>query len=372
MNYCPNCGVEISNSANFCSECGEQIGEEIDRGTASGTDAAQRNAQTSTDRIQLNTGSSAERIYNTENISYYLNVDHKYTLLAKAGFAALVLLAFWVGSAVDSRVVTVLGLGLIVIAGVLFSPDDSLAIGTLADKDEIDTDDPDVVETDFLEKTSNHISIEGAISSPFYKLGYTYHFLKENIISIERFDSINKLWPTVALLSGIVGLAVAYVWVDSEPTVADVNTAISIGIVSNAIACVGVLYLYYGVYTLRSYLSKKEISIYLISGFFTVLFLPLWWQLPRSKIKAAEYSTLMMIGAVEDVQLLSVILGSVSVLLVASILYLPPPGVLISLPSNEQIQFPVTEEDAETVITEFGGVPPNERSETGDGENDRT
>lgn len=354
MNYCQNCGVELGDSANFCPECGKQLGSEdateIERGTEHLTDVSRQDPQGSTERIQLDTGSATERIYNIDNISYFQNLNHRYTLLAKAGFGVLVVLAIGAGLVIDDLVISLIGILFIATAWGVFSPDDGLVIGTLADKDEIDTADPDVAEADFLAKTSDQISIEGTIRSSVYELEYTYHFLKRNVISIERFASINKLWPIAALLLGGLGLVAAYLLVDSDPTIGDVNTAITVSIVSNLVICVGAFYVYYGVHPIQSYLSRRELSVYFGGGFVPFVSLPLWFLI-RDELN--DFSSLVASGGVQEVQFLSVILLGVSVLLVVSILYLPPPGVLLSLPSEEQIQFSMTDGDAGTVIEEF-------------------
>ena len=66
-----------------------------------------------------------------------------------------------------------------------------------------------------------------------------------------------------------------------------------------------------------------------------------------------EFSSLIASGSVQEVQLFSAVLMGSSVLLIILVLSLPPAGVLISLPSNEQIQFSMTDEDARTIIEEF-------------------
>nr|WP_276261545.1 zinc ribbon domain-containing protein [Haloglomus sp. DT116] len=354
MNYCQNCGVELGDSANFCPECGVQLGvedaAETERESGHRTDVSRQQPQDATERIQLDTGSATDRIYNIDNISYFQHLNHRYTLLAKAGFGVLVVLAVGVGLAIEDLVVTLIGVLFIATAWGVFRPDDGLAIGTLADKDEIDTDDPDLAEAEFLEKTSDQLSVEGTVRSSIYELEYTYHFLKRNVISIERFDSINKLRPIATLLLGSVGLAAAYLLVDSDPTIGDVNTAITISIVSNLVICVGVLYLYYGVYPLQPYLSRGELAVYFGGGFVPFVSLPMWF-LTRDELN--EFSSLVASSAVQEVQLFSMILLGVSVLLVVAILYLPPSGVLLSLPSEEQVQFSMTDEDVGTVIEEF-------------------
>jgi len=356
MNYCPNCGVQINDSANFCSECGEQIETETAVVTEHGIERhpgmAQRKDRRSTGRVQLNTVPGAERIYNIENISYFQNLNQDYILLANAGFVALVISALGAGAAVDNSVITIVGIFVAVTAWSVLSPDDGLVIGTLANKDEIDTDNPNTVETDFLEKTSNQISIRGVIRSPLYELEYTYHFLKKNVISIERFGSLNRIWPVLASVLGIGGLATAYMLVNSEPTVGNINMAVSIGIISNLVICGGAIYLYYGIYSnsIQFYFSKVEAYIYFVSGFIPFLLVPFWFFILE---ELNDFSSLVASGSVQEVQLFSAVLTGSSVLLIILMLSLPPAGVLISLPSNEQIQFSMTDEDARTIIEEF-------------------
>lgn len=354
MDYCPNCGAEVGNSVNFCSDCGERLQTETTDGAAGeaeyNTVETQRTSRSSTDRIQLDTGPGTDRIYNLENISYFQALKNEYSLLAKAGFALFVVLAFlgWVVS--ESEAIIVGSLVLVLVVWSVFNPDDGLAIGTLADRDEIDTDDPDAVEADFLEKTSGQISISGTISSSLYELGYTYHFLKKNIISIERFESMNKLWPTLALLLGVSGLGVVYTWVNSDPTVADANRAITVGLISHLVLCVGTAYFFYGVYPTLSYFSQSQIVAYHLSGLLIFVSLPGWFLI-RDELN--EFSSLIASGAVGEIQILSILLTVLSISLIAFILYLPPPGVLISLPSDEQVPFSMTDKDVMRVLREF-------------------
>lgn len=384
MKYCPECGNELAGNPNFCPECAEPIakrqseprGEQQQtrpQDKRSQTETPQKGAQTesreqvavglqdsgeqetagSDDRIAIDTGPGAQRFYNLTNLSYFQNLTFGYTLLAKALFAAAGVVILWIGLEIDSTPFLFAGGIAIWAIWDQFSPQDDVAIGTIADRDTIETDDPNTVEQEFVEKTSTQISVKGAVQSPFYRLDYIYHFLDQNVISVERFDSIDKRRSLLLIAAGVVTVLLSVLMVDSSSSDSVITLAVAIGIVGNVAMAAGGGYASKGVQKIKGTLTSRQRIVFVYGLISTTAFL----SLPMFTL----YTTYDRLGSGytltrdfhEMIQFSATLSIIAAIILCGLIVLTPRPGVLISLPSDEQVHFTMSDEDVEEVVGRF-------------------
>ncbi|MCU4744161.1 zinc ribbon domain-containing protein [Natronoglomus mannanivorans] len=384
MNYCSECGTELVDDPNFCPECGEpiakrqaqsqgkrnQTGSQVirrqtdfqDKGRQTDSreqvaerpqDPGEQETTESVDRIAIDTGPGAQRFYNLNNLSYFQNLTFEYTLLAKGLFGVAGLVILWIGLEIDSTpFLTAGGIAIWAIWN-RFSPEDGVAIGTVADRDMIETDDPDTVEHEFVEKTSGKISVRGAIQSSFYQLNYVYHFLDQNVISVERFDSIDKRRSLLLITSGVAIVLLSVLLVDPNPSDSTITIAVAIGIFGNLVIGAGGTYASTGVQEIKGALTSQQriVFVYGLSSTTFFLLLPIFTLYNTYDALGSRYTLTM--DLYESVQFSATYSIVAAIILCGLILLTPGSGALISLPSDEQVHFTMSDEDVEEVIGRF-------------------
>ena len=358
MSYCSNCGAELNRDVNFCSECGEQVGasEPASQTETTATETSEGTGTTSVDRISINTGAGSDRFYTINSITYFQNLDFQYSLLAKAMFAVLALLVVVVVYWTDSLMYLSGGAFYLAVLWYVLRPDNGLAIGTLAERDQISTDVPDVVEREFLEKTSEQISIEGVVRSRFSRLEYVYHFLRDKVISVERFKSINRFRLLSIVFTASVILLFTFVLARWMPSDGVILLSILLTVLATLILVVGVVYTMVEIAKIRSVFTawKKYLAgLYILSNGVLIGFVTSFiaWEELNSSYSTMS-STQAELASI-PIQVGSGILLILAGLLCVIILRVPHSGVLISLPSGEKVQFSMSDEDVETVVEEF-------------------
>lgn len=357
MEYCPSCGTKLSDAPNFCPDCGQTL----ERSSLNNSEVEVQNQpdlsqrKTQSDRITVNTGLGSERIYNLDNITYFEKLELKYTLLGKAIFIIVAIVWIWFTNAIESiwftngiESIAMMSIGLVVIAATWYnSRKDQLVIGTTADRDSISTDDPNAVESDFVRKTSKQISMEGRIKSEIRQLDYTYHFLPENMISVEKFESINRKRLILLTSFVIVMLLLSVQLVTDDASEGTALTAGAIGFISTIIISIMYLYTWGKISQNEGELVNEKQGLYSrgLSVLFWILFFSLiFWVV---SFAMSDWSDPQVVEILSSVSILS------GIILLLVILDAPHPGVLISLPNDEQVHFSMSKADAETLIEEF-------------------
>jgi len=155
-------------------------------------------------------GREATRHYNVDNLAY-LEVEGGETKSVLSLLLGVILLLLGglgaVLALVNGGMSSGIGLfGLIFLLGLLliayyYSDSDEIELGTTTRREQLEVHDASSLESEFVERTSDTITIEGTDDKLLSSTTYRYHFVPDNIISIERQQS-NVTLPEWAVIGG--------------------------------------------------------------------------------------------------------------------------------------------------------------------------
>ena len=360
MPYCSSCGVSVKTDASFCSGCGEElklVAEEYPESSV-----PSHEDQYTNERISISTGRGSNRVYNLDNVSYYQKLNSHYSLVAKVVLALLAGSLIWITYTSNSLWPVGILVAMVLLLWYYIRIQNALVIGTLASRDLIETDSTERVEAEFVEKTPEKISIRGTILGRLFNLEYQYHFVKQNIVSIERTADLFSLKPVILFLTGIAVIVSSIIvgQVPTDLTESTLRLAIYLSLIGGIILLIGTLLVARKIPTLLSVTERKIWRLGAALTVFNVLIIlggagQLLGVLERMAGPTAPIGlgmTPMEIYANEaSFAGLFLIVWAIPVLILA--VFIPRAGVLISLPNEERSRFEMTQEDAEEVVSAF-------------------
>ncbi|WP_246084317.1 hypothetical protein [Salinadaptatus halalkaliphilus] len=226
----------------------------------------------------------------------------------------------------------------------VLSPRNGLSIGTLGGRDDLTTDDPARLESEFTSKTPTNISMSGSVNTSLYAVNYTYHFVKANVVSVEQRASLYSRKAVVGVSLGVILSAIGF-----AQTVDGSAQAVGLVYFGGLVLLIGGSYPILKFRTLLNLFDSVRSAI-------TVTFLLTYYSgilIGVSRLLSAEQGISRASAISDTASLVSgwfVLLG----LLMTIYLYaLPREGLLVSLPNGERLSFQVTPEDAKRAVNEF-------------------
>lgn len=231
--YCQKCGQRLIGDPNFCPQCGERIQDVPDKSIEppggstvdkSSEQATTENSRTISFSIKDGEHISETQHFNVDNISFLADVNGRPVTAAQILIAGSVILLAISPLFSSGDFFFRLVFGTIFGAGAAFSLEESyVKIGTVNDTHEIressvfgsngDMESGEVrtIEDQFLEAVPDTISIQDEEDWFLYKIAYNYHFVPENIVSMQEGSDFN--WFGKALGIFIILLAI-YIFIE--------------------------------------------------------------------------------------------------------------------------------------------------------------
>lgn len=206
MVKCPDCGYENTTDSHYCVDCGHRLDSKDDNKERNISESAavtetkskpvdiretpgiaQVNTErTITARVKEGTSHTVHH-FNIDNIAYIEITDVELTTLALALIFGVSLSMFTILLTQTSFLAALIIAGIIAIAiSALIAELDSVSLGTLTQKHKLKGSQVTRMEEEFLGRSRQTISVEGSEKSPYNIFTYRYHFVPDNIVSIQH------------------------------------------------------------------------------------------------------------------------------------------------------------------------------------------
>lgn len=234
MASCSQCGSESNADSRYCADCGHRLRLQTSSKEPNPSDPSTYKIQSHPADNVLPSGSpqddsertirarvkdgykSAIHHFNVDNIAYIEITDVELTSLAMALIFGVSLSVFVVLLTQTSWLVGLILAGIVGVAiAALISELDSVSLGTLTQKHKLKGGQPSRIEKKFLDRSKQVLSIEGSTKSPYNTFTFRYHFVPDNIVSIQYISGRSYPVPLILAGFGILMFFLVQSWFDS-------------------------------------------------------------------------------------------------------------------------------------------------------------